>query len=161
MSMFVVEEVEKGPTAPLKHILSHAPGLTSLPAPVTVQSPAHLLKLSTMTPVPAPSHTEVQQCHWPEDQPAIDQTELLVQSEQGQVHLPSALGNSLSHTLVRVPQMSTHPPAALFLAYSTSCLSEGPNWPSLQLAAPLLPVSTTHAHAQIRHSLHPISCPHV
>ena len=67
MFTLVVEEVEKGHTAALKHILSHAPGLTPVLAPVTVQSPARPLKLSTMTPVAAPSHAEVQQCHRPED----------------------------------------------------------------------------------------------
>ena len=78
MSTLVREEVEKRLTAALMPILSHAPNLNTLPAPVTVhQSPAHPVKLpvdhlSTTASAPAPSHTEVHwlddKHHWPDDQ---------------------------------------------------------------------------------------------
>src|SRR6266481_7624012 len=124
MSSLVVEEVEKGLTRALTHILSHAPDLTPMPAPVTVQLPAHPLKPSVV------------QCHQPEDRLAIDQMKPLVQSEQVQAHLQSAPQKSLSCTLARAPQMCTHPPTSLFSAYSTSCLSNGPNQSAHRLAAP-------------------------
>src|SRR6266481_38071 len=108
MSSLVAEEVEKGLTGALTHILSRAPDLTPMPAPVTVLPPAHPLKPSVV------------QCRQPEDRPAINQTKPLVQSD----------------TSVRAPQMSTHPPASLFSAYSTSCLSNGPNQSVRRLAAP-------------------------
>src|SRR6266481_1542380 len=54
--------VEKGLTRALTHILSCAPDLTPMLAPVTVQPPAHLLKPSVV------------QCRQPEDRLTINQT---------------------------------------------------------------------------------------
>ncbi len=88
MSSLVTEDIEKGLTGALTHILSHAPDLTPMPDPVTVLPPAHPLKPSVV------------QCCQPEDRPAINQTKPLVQSD----------------TSARAPQMSTHPPASLFAA---------------------------------------------
>jgi len=91
MSTLVREEVEKRLTAALMPILSHAPDLNTLPAPVTVhQSPVHLVKLpvdhlSTTASAPAPSHTEV---HQPDDQhhwPVIDSIGALICHSKGKV----------------------------------------------------------------------------
>ena len=128
MSTLVSEEVNKGLTVAPAHVLPPAPGLPPVPAPVTVQPPANscqpsVVRVSTMAQVPTPSNAKVQYYRLPEDRLALDQMGQPAQLEQD--------------------QMFTHPPASVFLAYSTSCLSKGPNQWSHWPPAPPLPVPAT------------------